>query len=111
MSGDLREQLLRELLRQFAQRAGGAHFSFGERVRKRSGAQWSGRVVGWYCTALTPVGYAVESDAHAGSVQIYPATALEPVKACERCETAAQCERTNYCACYRVPFGHPGGTP
>ena len=27
-------------------------------------------------TALTPEGYAVESESHAGSVQIYPASAL-----------------------------------
>lgn len=54
-------------------------FQRGEMVRKRSGAQWQGRVVGEYSTALTPEGYAVESDAHAGSVQIYPAAALERV--------------------------------
>jgi hypothetical protein len=35
--------------------------------------------VGWYSTELTPEGYAVESEAHAGSVQIYPAKALEMV--------------------------------
>lgn len=46
---------------------------------KRSGAQWNGRIVGWYSTALTPEGYAVESEVHAGSVQIYPASALERV--------------------------------
>ena len=28
-------------------------------------------------TKLTPEGYAVESESHKGSVQIYPATALE----------------------------------
>lgn len=49
----------------------------GKRVRKKSGAAWSGRVVGWYSTQLTPRGYAVESDAHPGSVQIYPEAALE----------------------------------
>lgn len=54
-------------------------FSIGNKVRKRSGSQWSGIVVGTYSTALTPEGYAVESDAHPGSVQIYPAAALEGV--------------------------------
>ena len=56
-------------------------FRRGDLVRKRSGSQWQGRVVGEYSTALTPEGYAVESDAHAGSVQIYPAAALELVPA------------------------------
>lgn len=52
-------------------------FAIGDYVRKKSGSQWQGRVVGWYSTALTPDGYAVESDTHVGSVQIYPAAALE----------------------------------
>lgn len=56
-----------------------AVFQYGDRVRKKSGSKWQGRVVGWYSTALTPEGYAVESEAHAGSVQIYPAKALEIV--------------------------------
>lgn len=52
-------------------------FAVGNHVRKRSGSSWQGYVVGWYSTKLTPEGYAVESDAHSGSVQIYPAAALE----------------------------------
>ena len=52
-------------------------FNPGDRVRKRTGSEWAGYVVGWYSTSLTPEGYAVESLAHAGSVQIYPAKALE----------------------------------
>ncbi|MBK5187675.1 MAG: hypothetical protein JJD97_05480 [Gemmatimonadaceae bacterium] len=54
-----------------------AMFGLGDRVRKKSGAAWQGRVVGWYSTKLTPEGYAVESEAHPGSVQIYPVGALE----------------------------------
>jgi hypothetical protein len=54
-------------------------FKRGDLVRKRSGSQWQGHVVGEYSTALTPEGYAVESDVHVGSVQIYPAAALERV--------------------------------
>ena len=54
-------------------------FALGDRVRKKSGAAWQGRIVGWYSTQLTPEGYAVESEAHAGSVQIYPVAALERV--------------------------------
>ncbi len=56
-----------------------ATFHLGDRVRKKSGAAWQGHVVGWYSTKLTPEGYAVESEAHPGSVQIYPVAALEPV--------------------------------
>lgn len=54
-------------------------FAIGDYVRKKSGSQWRGRVVGWYSTSLTPDGYAVESDTHAGSVQIYPASAIEKI--------------------------------
>ena len=53
-------------------------FHLGDRVKKRSGGSWRGRVVGWYQTALTPEGYAVESAFEPGSVQIYPVGALEP---------------------------------
>ena len=56
-----------------------ATFRLGDRVRKKSGAAWQGQVVGWYCTKLTPEGYAVESESHPGSVQIYPVAALERV--------------------------------
>jgi dihydrofolate reductase (trimethoprim resistance protein) len=56
-----------------------ATFGLGDRVRKKSGAAWQGQVVGWYCTKLTPERYAVESECHPGSVQIYPVAALERV--------------------------------
>lgn len=49
----------------------------GTRVRKKSGSEWQGIVVGTYSTKLTPVGFCVESECHPGSVQIYPAAALE----------------------------------
>jgi len=52
---------------------------FGTRVRKKHGSSWQGRIVGFYSTSLTPVGYAVESEREPGSVQIYPAAALEVV--------------------------------
>ena len=52
-------------------------FQPGDKVRKTSGSQWKGTVVGTYSTELTPEGYAVESSAETGSVQIYPAKALE----------------------------------
>jgi hypothetical protein len=52
-------------------------FKLCDHVRKTKGSQWSGRVVGTYNTELTPEGYAVESSTEKGSVQIYPASALE----------------------------------
>lgn len=54
-------------------------FPMGSRVRKIKGSRWQGRVVGTYSTELTPEGYAVESETEHGSVQIYPAHALELV--------------------------------
>lgn len=54
-------------------------FQIGDRVRKTKGSEWQGIVVGHYSTRLTPEGYAVESEQHAGSVQIYPASALERI--------------------------------
>jgi dihydrofolate reductase (trimethoprim resistance protein) len=55
-------------------------FKRGDLVKKKSGSAWQGRVVGTYATKLNPEGYCVESDAHPGSVQIYPASALELVE-------------------------------
>ena len=52
-------------------------FQLGDTVRKTKGSQWHGTVVGTYSTSLTPEGYAVENKYEAGSVQIYPAAALE----------------------------------
>ena len=54
-------------------------FRYGDRARKISGSSWQGRVCGTYQTSLTPEGYAVESEREPGSVQIYPAAALEKV--------------------------------
>lgn len=56
-------------------------FKWGDRVRKTKGSSWQGHVVGTYATTLTPEGYAVESEREPGSVQIYPASALELVPA------------------------------
>jgi hypothetical protein len=62
-----------------AQTAPIGKFRMGDLVKKSTGSEWVGHVCGTYSTALTPEGYAVESEAHAGSVQIYPAKALEAV--------------------------------
>jgi dihydrofolate reductase (trimethoprim resistance protein) len=52
-------------------------FELGDTVKKVSGSQWHGTVVGTYSTELTPEGYAVESWYESGSVQIYPEKAIE----------------------------------
>lgn len=52
-------------------------FQLGDYVTKISGSKWTGQIVGYYSTELTPEGYAVESHFEKGSVQIYPAKALE----------------------------------
>ena len=53
-----------------------AGFQRGAYVEKKGRAKWRGRIVGWYRTELTALGYAVESHFEPGSVQIYPETAL-----------------------------------
>lgn len=63
-----------------AQTAPQGKFRTGDLVKKSTGSEWVGHVCGWYSTTMTPEGYAVESEAHAGSVQIYPAKALEAVE-------------------------------
>lgn len=53
-----------------------AKFRLGDRVTKIKGSRWTGHIVGFYATTLTPNGYAVESENEPGSVQIYPEAAL-----------------------------------
>lgn len=75
----------------------GLKFRMGDRVRKKTGSSWEGRIVGFYSTTLTAVGYAVESSAHPGSVQIYPEAALELV---EESKNAGELPRTTV---HRLP--------
>jgi len=51
-------------------------FALGDRVTKIKGSSWNGRIVGFYSTELTPIGYCVESEREPGSVQLYPEVAL-----------------------------------
>lgn len=53
-------------------------FHLGDRVQKRSGSSWRGKVVGFYSTNNNPVGLCVESEYEPGSVQNYPEAAFEP---------------------------------
>lgn len=55
-------------------------FKKGDHVEKIKGSSWRGVVVGYYSTEQTHEGYAVESSYEPGSVQIYPASALQEWK-------------------------------
>lgn len=55
-------------------------WTLGTRVTKIKGSNWTGKVVGFYSTDLTPEGYAVESETERGSVQIYPRAALRSLE-------------------------------
>lgn len=57
-------------------RPAGAKWGMGDLVAKKRGSAWRGRVVGFYATAHTPVGYCVESLFEVGSVQVWPQDAL-----------------------------------
>jgi len=52
-------------------------WDIGDKVRKKRGSQWRGTVCGFYSTPHTPEGYCVDSAYEAGSVQVWPAAALE----------------------------------
>lgn len=54
-------------------------YGIGTKLAKKSGSEWVGYVVGFYSTEQTPEGYAVESEHHKNTVQIYPEKALIPV--------------------------------
>ena len=56
----------------------GALYTIGQRLTKRSGASWTGLVVGFYSTTFTPIGYCIESETETSSVQLYPEKALQP---------------------------------
>ena len=68
------------MIRAKALEGGAGQFRIGDRVTKIKGSQWTGRIVGFYSTTLTPEGYAVESETEIGSVQIYPAAAISALK-------------------------------
>lgn len=56
-----------------------ARFTLGSRVKKRTGSWWEGKVVGFYSTEQTPIGYCVQLDCvELAPVQIFPEAALEP---------------------------------
>jgi len=52
-------------------------YRMGTWVETREGARWRGKIVGQYRTSMNRQGYVVESAYEPGSVQVYPASALE----------------------------------
>lgn len=55
----------------------GAKWGWHHTVEKIRGSRWRGRVVGFYVTDNTPIGYNVESHFEPGSVQCWPEAALK----------------------------------
>lgn len=55
-------------------------FGLGDRLKKVRGSSWHGRVVGFYSTSMTPIGYVIESEREPGSCQLYPEAALSSNK-------------------------------
>lgn len=53
-------------------------FGIGSLVQKKQGSKWRGKVVGFYSTDATEIGYSVESLYEPGSVQVWPEAALIP---------------------------------
>jgi hypothetical protein len=53
-----------------------AKWRLGDLVQKVRGSKWRGKVVGFYSTEATPIGYSVESAFEPGSVQVWPEAAL-----------------------------------
>jgi len=51
-------------------------YDLGTILKKKSGSEWEGKVVGFYSTEQTPEGYALEATAYKNTVQIYPVQAL-----------------------------------
>jgi hypothetical protein len=53
-----------------------AKWDIGDLVQKKQNSSWRGKVVGFYSTEATPIGYCVESHFETGSVQVWPEAAL-----------------------------------
>lgn len=70
-------------LKEAADKPDGFRWGRGTMLRKKSGSWWEGRVVGFYSTDDTPIGYAVQLDRSHGPVQIFPEAAFEEVPTIE----------------------------
>lgn len=68
--------LLHELIDASYNAPPGAKWRLGDMVQKARGSKWRGKVVGFYSTEATPIGYSVESAFEPGSVQVWPEAAL-----------------------------------
>jgi len=68
--------LLHELIDASSAAPENAKWRLGDLVQKVRGSKWRGKVVGFYSTEATPIGYSVESAFEPGSVQVWPEAAL-----------------------------------
>ena len=75
-AGDQMAALLHELIDAPDNTPPGAKWRLGDMVKKVRGSKWRGKVVGFYSTEATPIGYSVESAFEPGSVQVWPEAAL-----------------------------------
>lgn len=57
-----------------------ADWPLGMPVTKIKGSSWTGKIVGYYSTSLTPQGLCIESVNEPGSVQIYPVSAIRAME-------------------------------
>ncbi len=76
VSGDCMTDLLQELIDASYNAPPSAKWRLGDMVQKVRGSKWRGKVVGFYSTEATPIGYSVESAYEPGSVQVWPEAAL-----------------------------------
>lgn len=58
-------------------RPDGFRWGLGAKLGKKRGSSWRGTVCGFYSTPHTPEGYCIASEFEPGSVQVWPAAALE----------------------------------
>ncbi|AUR82941.1 electron transport accessory protein-like domain protein [Vibrio phage 1.030.O._10N.222.55.F9] len=79
-----------------------AKWSVGDSVTKTKGSSWTGKVVGYYSTSLTPNGYAVESLTEKGSVQIYPEAALCDIETPQQREDRERLEAAYELYCHVI---------
>ncbi len=75
-AGQKMAALLQELIDASYNAPPSAKWRLGDMVQKVRGSKWRGKVVGFYSTEATPIGYSVESAYEPGSVQVWPEAAL-----------------------------------
>ena len=76
LNGDCMAGFLQELVDAPDSTPPSAKWRLGDMVQKVRGSKWRGKVVGFYSTEATPIGYSIESAFEPGSVQVWPEAVL-----------------------------------